>query len=55
MCWIEVVVVELDGLGGVGDLAARRRGVVLRLFARGLTLSELEAVLPGWSRYLDPR
>lgn len=51
----DALVVDLDGLGRVGDLAVRRRGVVLRLLARGLTLNELETVLPGWSRYLDQR
>lgn len=49
----DALVVDLDGLGRGGDLAVRRRGVVLRLLARGLTLNELETVLPGWSRYLD--
>lgn len=47
------LIVDLDGLDGVGDVVARRRGVALRLLAGGLTLEALDAVLPGWGRYLD--
>lgn len=36
------------------DPHTRRRDVARRLVAAGLDPGVLEAVLPGWSRYLDP-
>lgn len=45
---------DLLAVSGDGPVDARRRGVALRLVAAGLTPELLEAVLPGWSRYLQP-
>lgn len=46
---------HLRTLDAAGDVFVRRRDVVLRLLACGMTVAMLEAVLPGWSRYLDRR
>lgn len=45
---------DLRALDGTSDVFRRRRAVVMRLLAQGMSLSTLEALLPGWSLYLEP-